>query len=130
MGMDRKVVFAADCARSWPQLRDWLNGRGVPVQLRMIDGQLAFPDEDAPDDWRELRVGTAEGMVTLRREVDGIRLVIWGNADAKTQRLWNAMTWAIAALTEGMVETSSEPQSSEEFARSYDLPEGMVGGDK
>jgi hypothetical protein len=44
----------------------------------MIDGELAFPDEEPPEDWRELRIGTPEGMmVTIRRERDRVVLVVW-----------------------------------------------------
>jgi len=50
----------------------------------MIDGELAFPDEEPPANWHELRLGTAEGLaVTVRRESNRVVFVVWGNADAK-----------------------------------------------
>src|SRR5437868_4674527 len=107
MGLDQRVRFAADRAPAWPALRDLLASRGLAPQLRMIDGQLAFPDEEPAPDWQELRVGSATGMVTLRRETDGMRLVIWGNADAQTRQAWNAITWAVARLSGGIVETAN-----------------------
>jgi hypothetical protein len=104
MGMDQKVLFPPDRTPSWPALRDLLASRSLAPQLRMIDGELAFPDEAPPDAWRELRIGTAHGMVTLRREPDGIRLVTWGNADDALRRAWNEATAAVATLSEGTVE--------------------------
>jgi hypothetical protein len=67
--------------------------------MRMIDGQLAFPDETPPDDWKELRVSTPAGMITLRRDDEGISLVIWGNADEKLRTVWEQMAGAIGELT-------------------------------
>ncbi len=46
----------------------------------MIDGQLAFPDEEPAADWRELRVGTPQGMVTVRRGKERMVFVTWGNS--------------------------------------------------
>jgi hypothetical protein len=74
-----------------------------PLQMRMIDGQLAFPDETPPDAWHELRVGTSAGMITLRRETDGITLVIWGNADEKLREVWHTLARGIAQLTDGAI---------------------------
>ena len=110
MGMDQKVTFAPDKAPAWPQLVETLAAKQIKIDLRMIDGELSFPDETPPDSWRELRVGTPGGMVTLRREPDGITLVIWGNADDALRKSWNALAWAIAHLTEGTIETApNEP---------------------
>jgi len=110
--MDQRVSFPAERMPSWPSLRDLLASRGMPLQLRMIDGELAFPDEAPPETWRELRVGTPAGMVTLAREQDGVRLVIWGNADEAMRRAWNVLGEAIADLTGGTVEPPSPPSTA------------------
>ena len=99
MGMDHKVTFPKEKTPTWPALLQALAAPGVPIEMRMIDGQLAFPDETPPDDWRELRVGTPGGMITLRRDADGITLVIWGNADDKLRKAWNALAAALTELT-------------------------------
>lgn len=109
MGMDRKVVFAPGRLPGWPELAAGLGTRGVPVQLRMIDGMLALPDETPPDTWRELRVAVAPGMITLRRDPDGITLVTWGNADVGLRQAWADLTSALAELTGGSVQ--GEPGS-------------------
>jgi hypothetical protein len=125
MGMDQKVVFPLENMPTWAPFVDFLARHNVPVHLRMIDGELAVPDETPPWDWRELRIGTASGIVTLLREADGIRLVIWGNADQKLRQEWNALAWAIGALTGGGIHIGAASFSSSEFADQADLPEGF-----
>jgi hypothetical protein len=120
--MDQKVVFASDRLPAWSRVAEFLASRGYPVQMRMIDGALAFPDELPGEDWRELRVGTAQGMVTLRREPDGLTLVTWGNADANLRQAWNALTWAVAHMTGGSVHMAEGEQRAEEFVRTAELP--------
>src|SRR6516164_8085286 len=105
MGMDQKVVFAAERLPEWLLLASFLAERGLPLKLMMIDGELAFPEGTPSPPWRELRVGTSLGMVTLRREADGITLVTWGNADLGLRQAWNAVAWALARLTNGTVQT-------------------------
>ena len=122
MGMEQTVVFDAARLPTWAQLAAFLAGQGFPLQLRMIDGELAFPNEMPPEDWRELRVSTPQGMVTLRRDAEGVTLITWGNADGPLRQAWNALTWAIAALTEGTVRTAEGDRSSAAFARAADLP--------
>jgi hypothetical protein len=102
VGMDQKIVFSRDKAMAWPALVERMAMKDVPIDLRMIDGQLAFPDESPPDTWRELRIGTTAGMITLRREDDGVTLVIWGNADEKLRAATNELAKAIAELTGGV----------------------------
>jgi hypothetical protein len=122
MGMDQKVLFPPDKAPTWTQLSALLSQRNYPLQLRMIDGELAFPDETPPDAWRELRVSSRQGMVTLRREPDGITLVTWGNADQNMRQVWNALAWALAHLAGGSIRTMSGTVSLEEFVKAADLP--------
>ena len=33
------------------------------MQVRMIDRELAYPDEERPENWRDLRLATPEGKV-------------------------------------------------------------------
>jgi hypothetical protein len=69
--------------------------------MRMIDGELAFPDELPKENWRELRVAHQGAMVTIRRTEQEVILVAWGNADEAQQRLWQALARAFAGPTEG-----------------------------
>lgn len=124
MGMERAVTFTGGTAPDWERVRELLARSGFPVQMRMIDGQLAFPDEQPPQSWAELRVGTPQGMVTVRREPDRVRLVTWGNADVAMLQAWNALTWAFAEAGGGRVEGT---QSAADFRRQADLPSGLRG---
>jgi hypothetical protein len=122
MGMEQTVTFAAADPPGWPTVRDLLARRGYPVQVRMIDGQLAFPDEEPPAEWRELRLGTPQGMVTLRRGPGRIDFVTWGNADQELRQAWNALAWAFAEAGSGAIETPSGPVDAATFQRTADLP--------
>src|SRR5438105_2949866 len=101
--MSQTVTFPQGQVPSWPAVRELLAGRGYPIQMRMIDGGLAFPDEKPPETWHELRVASSQGMVTLRREPDRVEVVTWGNAEGPLLQAWNALTWAVAAAGGGQV---------------------------
>ena len=103
MGLELVVQTPAQPCPPWPTLREALAQRGLPAQLRMIDGELAFHDEVPPDDWRELRLSLPAGMVTLARTPDTIRCIVWGNADAALQQQWRELAQTIAQLCGGTV---------------------------
>ena len=124
MGMDQTVSFSGP-PPSWGAVRDLLAAHGYPVPMRMIDGQLAFPDELPPEGWRELRVGTPGGMVTVRREPGQMVLVVWGNADAGLRQAWNALAWALAETGGGRVQTAEGALSAADYRRRADLPEAL-----
>jgi hypothetical protein len=60
-------------------------------------------------------------MITLRRDADGVTLVIWGNADAELRQAWNALAWGLAHLSGGTVGA----QSADDFKLSAELPAGL-----
>src|ERR1043166_5760308 len=107
MGLEQTVTFASGSLPSYDAVSALLAEQGFPIQLRMIDGELAFPGEQPPENWRELRLGTPQGMVTLRRDGDRLSFVIWGNADRALTQARNALVWAFAALGDGQVLTES-----------------------
>lgn len=96
MGQEKHLTFPSS-SPPWPAVAAALADLGCPVEMRMIDGELAFPDETPPDSWRELRVAAAGAMITIRRDGDAIRLIAWGNPDAAQQRLWDALERAYRA---------------------------------
>jgi hypothetical protein len=123
MGMDQKVVFANGPAPSWPAVRDLLASRGCLLQIRMIDGELAFPDEEPSESWRELRLATHGGQpITVKRSSEEVQLVIWGNADQKLIQVWNALTWAFAEVGQGTVHSSQGTLSASDYLKQADLP--------
>lgn len=94
MGLDRKIVLQAPPA--WQTWTGRLAQQGLTATLRMVDGELAFPDEVPAESWRELRISLPAGMVTLRREDDGVRLVVWGNASEQLLREVEMLAAALA----------------------------------
>jgi len=129
MGMVQTVTFPAGTPVSWPATRDLLASHRFAVQVSMIDGELAFPDEEPPENWRELRLATPEGMVvTARRERDQLVLVVWGNADAGLVQAWNAITWAFAEAGNGQIQTGDGlAQTAAEYMSRVDLPASLRG---
>ncbi len=81
MGMEQRLRFR-NAPPNWSAARQILAARGHTFQVCMIDGQLAFPDEQPPETWSELRFRTPQGMITVRREDNELVFVTWGNADA------------------------------------------------
>lgn len=104
MGMQQTVTFADRPIPSYPAVRDFLAQRDFPLQMGMIDGQLAFPDELPKENWHELRLRTPQGMVTVRRDGERLVFVIWGNADAAMRQAWNTLVWAFATVGDGQIE--------------------------
>jgi hypothetical protein len=121
MGMDRTIRFPSGGIPSWDAIRDQLLRVGVAAPLRMIDGMPAFPDETPEPTWRELRVGTPAGMVTLRRGADSLSCVVWGNADAALTAAWDGVCWACAEAGHGTIDTPAGPVSAAEFAAATGL---------
>jgi hypothetical protein len=128
MGMEQTVVFCTT-PPPWTAARDLLAARAYPLNILMIDGQLAFPNEQPPETWRELRLGTPQGMVTVRRQADRLLFVTWGNADTGLLQAWNALTWAFAKVGGGEVETADGTIRADEFQRHAELPPGIAQND-
>jgi hypothetical protein len=94
-------------------------------EMRMIDGEIALPDEEPPDHWQELRLaaGDGSGMVTLKHSGnDQIDLVVWGNADPKLQQAWHHLTWVLAHLTHGTVKTNGAEHAPGRFWELFIAP--------
>ena len=103
MGVQLSVDFADSPTPAWPAVADLLARHGCAVQMRMIDGELSFPDEQPPENWREIRVSAHGAMVTVRRGEHDVTLVAWGNADDAQRRLWQVLAWAFALAGGGLV---------------------------
>lgn len=104
MGVELRVHFPERTAPAWPAVVDRLASAGLAVQMRMIDGELAFPEELPPESWRELRVAASGAMVTVRRGDGEVVVVAWGNMDDAQKRLWQALADAFAAAGGGTVQ--------------------------
>jgi hypothetical protein len=126
MGLEQTVLFP-DSVPTWHDVQELLAKRGFPIQMRMIDGQLAFPDELPVEPWRELRVSSGANMVTIRREQNQVTLVTWGNIDAALVRTRNALAWAFAQAGKGRIQSEDGEQSAAEFLQSAELPDELRG---
>jgi hypothetical protein len=83
----------------WKQLQGLLAEAGEAATLRMIDGLPAFPDEEPESQWKELRVGFAHGMVTIRRsDPTTYRIVTWGDIDPQLQVSVERVRQALEAI--------------------------------
>jgi hypothetical protein len=122
MGVQQTVTFPDRDVPAWPAVLSLVAPLGLPVQMRMIDGQLAFPDETPPESWGELRVSVGGGMVTLRREPGRVTAIIWGNADPGLQQACNALVWAFAQAGNGLVQSPSGPLGAAAYLAANDLP--------
>jgi hypothetical protein len=125
MGMEQTVSFAGKTIPAYPAIRDFLGQRGFPLQMGMIDGQLAFPDELPEENWRELRVRTPQGMVTVRRDGERLVFITWGNADTAMLQAWNALVWAFAEVGGGSVETPGGFLDARAYQERVELPAGL-----
>lgn len=125
MGIEHTITFASGDGPSWEAVRDLLAAHGFPASVKMIDGELAFPDEIPPAEWRELRLGTSQGMITLRRQPGRLTTVTWGNAERLLAQAWNAVTWACAEAGSGKVLSEKGPLSAGDYRRAADLPESL-----
>jgi hypothetical protein len=70
-----------------------LEGIGVLV---MVDNAFLAPGKPLPAEWRDARVKTPAGTITILRRGDAVALVVFGNADdalrATQQRIAAALS--------------------------------------
>jgi len=122
MGLDRVIRFPNSQPPKWDAVCKQLARVGETGQLRMIDGLPAFPDEIPAEDWKELRVGTQAGMVTIRRTPpNALTCIIWGNADQSLNLAWAKIIWACAGAGGGVIESPAGSISADQFAQSEGL---------
>lgn len=117
MGLDRTIRFPAGAVPAWDAVKAQLARVGEAAPIRMIDGLPAFPDESPDENWRELRLGCATGMVTLRRGADSITCVVWSNADAVLLAARDRTAWACAAAGQGSITTDAGDVNADTFAQ-------------
>jgi hypothetical protein len=126
MGLEQTVLFS-EAVPAWRDVQELLIRRGFPIQVRMIDGEIAFPNEIPAEPWRELRVSSNAGMVTLRREQNRVTLITWGNVDKPLIQTRNALAWAFAETGNGRIQTGQGELAAVDFLRNADLPGELRG---
>lgn len=123
MGMEYTIRFHGGTAPALARVLAVLAEHNFPAQMRMVDGELTLPDEAPPEQWKEVRLGTPAGMVTLARRGQDIAVVTWGNADEAMQRAWNAAAWAVAKAGRGEIILPGGPKGPDDFRKSVALPD-------
>jgi hypothetical protein len=94
MGLD--VLVAQPAPPPLPEVLARLAGAGVTAMIAMIDGGLVAPGTPLPPDWREVRLRTPAGMLTLRRQPGGVRILVFGNADEALVAVQRALVAALS----------------------------------
>jgi hypothetical protein len=62
-------------------LLEALAKQGLPSTILMIDNQLVSPKVPPPSAWRDVRLKTPAGTVSIKREAAGVSVTVFGNAD-------------------------------------------------
>ncbi len=125
MGMEYSLRFSEQGVPPLHRILAVLAEHNFPVQVRMVDGELTLPDEVPPGGWKEVRLGTSVGMVTLVRRGQELAVVTLGNADKAMQSAWNAVAWAAAKTGQGKIVRAEGLQGASEFRASVLMPEIM-----
>lgn len=123
--MEHVIRFSSGGSPDLRRVMVLLAQHNFPVQVRMVDGELTLPDEALPEKWKEVRLGTPAGMVTLMRRGGELAVVTWGNADEAMQRAWNGVAWAVATAGEGEIIRPGGPQRPDDFRASVPFPEAL-----
>src|SRR3972149_3167165 len=123
--MEHVIRFSSGGSPDLRRVMTLLAQHDFPVQVRMVDGELTLPDEAPPERWKEVRLGTSSGMVSLVRRGGEIAVVTWGNADEAMQRAWNAVAWAAAKAGDGQILRPEGPQNPDDFRASVSFPEAL-----
>jgi hypothetical protein len=126
MGLELTVTFPV-AVPAWSDVQELLAKHGPPIQMRMIDGQLAFPDEMPTESWQEVRASSDAGMVTLRHDQNRVTLVTWGNAEASLLRLRNALAWAFAEAGNGRIQTDEGEWNAADLLLNANVPVELRG---
>jgi hypothetical protein len=89
MGLEIVVPRAGSCSLSVVVER--LAAVGLPSLVAMVDNVLQAPGAAPPAEWRDARLRTPAGVVTLRRTPTGVAVVVFGNAAPALQTAQRAV---------------------------------------
>ena len=93
MGLEILVARRAPCPLA-PVL-ERLAEAGLPSTIAMVDNVLQGPGATPPAQWRDVRLRTPAGMLTLRRIPSGVAVVVFGNADVALQEAQRTVAEAV-----------------------------------
>jgi hypothetical protein len=80
---------------SLAKLLDDLARAGLPSTILMVDNQLVSAKLPPPSAWRDVRLKTPAGTVSLKRDAQGVTITVFGNADEALVRAQQAIADAL-----------------------------------
>ena len=96
--MGLEVVVPRVASVELAALLDGLGAAGLPSALAMVDNVLQGPGAIPPAVWRDARIRTPAGIVTLRRVPSGVAVVVFGNADDALRAAQRTIAETLLAL--------------------------------
>jgi hypothetical protein len=96
--MGLEVVVPRVAAVDLSTLLRQLEAAGLPTGLAMVDNVLQGPGASPPSVWRDARLRTPAGVVTLRRVPSGVAVVVFGNADEPLRAAQRTIAETLLAL--------------------------------
>jgi len=96
--MGLEVVVPRVASVELAALLDQLSAAGLPSALAMVDNVLQGPGAIPPAVWRDARIRTPAGVVTLRRVPSGVAVVVFGNADDALRAAQRTIAETLLAL--------------------------------
>ena len=96
--MGLEVIVARRFPVALAPVLERLTSLGLPCTMAMVDGQLVMPRSAPPLEWREVRLRSPAGMVTLARREGGVAVLVFGNADAAMIEAQRRICEALAAV--------------------------------
>ncbi len=93
MGMSKLVATRE--TPSMAKLLEDLARAGLPSTIVMVDNQLVSPRVPPPSAWRDVRLKTPAGTVSLKRDANGVSVTVFDNADEALVRAQEAIAEAL-----------------------------------
>jgi hypothetical protein len=94
-----EVIVPRSAGLSLPTLLERLGAAGLPSTVAMVDNVLQGPGATPPaSSWRDVRLRTPAGIVTLRRVSGGVAVVVFGNADDRLRTAQRRVAETLLAL--------------------------------
>ena len=72
-----------------------LANAGVTAMVVMVDGQLVAPGKPLAPKWKDARIRTPAGTVTLSRRAGEVAVVVFGNADEALRKMQEQVAAAL-----------------------------------
>lgn len=82
--------------------------KDLGMALRLVENMPAFPDEEIPEEFSEIRLGSDGGMISVRNQPGALVLVVWGNAEESLCQALVKMAGGLAARGAGIVRAAGK----------------------